>query len=164
MPSEAKIFRVFVSSTFGDMVEERRALQSEVFPRLHEYCRKRGARFQAVDLRWGISAEAARDRRTMAICLAEVRRCRQLSPTLNFIALIGNRYGWRPLPTTIAGGDFDALASAATRADRALFRRAYSAMTTPYRLIGACGRNPQIVPRRSLPGASKRCVKRSTAR
>ena len=125
MPSEAKIFRVFVSSTFGDMVEERRALQSEVFPRLHEYCRQRGARFQAVDLRWGISAEAARDRRTMAICLTEVRRCRQLSPTLNFIALIGNRYGWRPLPTTIAGVDFDALASAATRADRTLLRRAY---------------------------------------
>jgi hypothetical protein len=39
-------FRVFVSSTFSDLVAERNALQESVFPRLREYCQKHGARYQ----------------------------------------------------------------------------------------------------------------------
>lgn len=38
--------RVFVSSTFSDLVAKRNALQEHVFPRLREFCLKRGARFQ----------------------------------------------------------------------------------------------------------------------
>ena len=47
-------FRVFVSPTFSDLAAERNALQEHVFPRLREFCQKRGARFQAIDLRWGV--------------------------------------------------------------------------------------------------------------
>jgi len=50
------IFRVFVSSTFSDLVEERNALQETVFPQLRQYCQQRGARFQAIDLLAGVSA------------------------------------------------------------------------------------------------------------
>lgn len=46
------IFRVFVSSTFSDLVKERNALQESVFPELREYCQQRGTRFQTIDLRW----------------------------------------------------------------------------------------------------------------
>ena len=63
MSGVEKIFRVFVSSTFADMVGERTVLQERVFPRLEAYCRERGGRFQAVDLRWGVSARPARRRR-----------------------------------------------------------------------------------------------------
>jgi len=117
--------RVFVSSTFGDMVAERSMLQNEVFPRVDAYCRARGAAFRAIDLRWGISAAAARDRRTMEICLAEVRRCRRASPLLNFIGLIGSRYGWRPLPSEIDANDFEALRADALASDRRRLARAY---------------------------------------
>jgi hypothetical protein len=40
-------------------VAERNALQEHVFPRLREPCQLHGARFQAIDLRWGMSEEAA---------------------------------------------------------------------------------------------------------
>ena len=50
-----KIFRVFVSSTFADMIAERTVLQERVFPRLEAYCRERGGRFKAIHLRWGVS-------------------------------------------------------------------------------------------------------------
>jgi hypothetical protein len=40
MPS--KVLRVFVSSTFSDLVEEPNALNKEVFPKLHDLCRSRG--------------------------------------------------------------------------------------------------------------------------
>ncbi|MFA5262258.1 MAG: hypothetical protein WC378_00425 [Opitutaceae bacterium] len=50
--------RLFVSSTFSDLKAERDALQREVFPRLKQLCLSKGLRFQAIDLRWGISEEA----------------------------------------------------------------------------------------------------------
>ena len=99
--------RIFVSSTFSDFQVERKALQEKVFPRLREFCEKRGWRFQAVDLRWGVSREAALDQRTMRICLEEIERCRFVSPRPNFIVLLGDRYGWRPLPEEIPCFEFD---------------------------------------------------------
>lgn len=96
-----KVIRIFVSSTFEDMKDERNCLQQGAFRRLREYCRERSWQFQAVDLRWGISEEATIDQRTMEICLREIERCQQQSPRPNFIVLLGERYGWRPLPDTI---------------------------------------------------------------
>jgi len=53
------IFRVFVSSTFADLVEERNALKRSVWPELAKLCEKAGFRFQAIDLRCGISYRRA---------------------------------------------------------------------------------------------------------
>ena len=99
-------FRVFVSSTFEDFDAERNALQASVFPELRERCEARGARFQAIDLRWGVSHEASRDQLAMGLCLQEIARCRASSPRPNFIALLGDRYGWRPLPSEIRDDEF----------------------------------------------------------
>jgi hypothetical protein len=55
MPQAGRTFRVFVSSTFSDLVAERNALQERVFPRLRALCRQHGASFQVIDLRWGVS-------------------------------------------------------------------------------------------------------------
>jgi NACHT domain- and WD repeat-containing protein len=109
-----RTFRLFVSSTFGDLKSERDALQRFVFPRLQDFCLAHGCRFQAVDLRWGISTEAALDQRTMRICLDELRRCQEDSPRPNFLVLLGDRYGWRPLPEEIPGDEFSALIRQAT--------------------------------------------------
>ena len=109
-------FRIFVSSTFSDFIRERNALQRVVFPRLREYCRQSGAkfpgmepRFQAIDLRWGVAREAALDQQTMDICIQELQRCQELSPRPNFIVLMGNRYGWIPLPAQIQTDEFEEL-------------------------------------------------------
>lgn len=102
-------FRVFVSSTFSDMKAEREILQEKVFPALREFCQQRGARFQAVDLRWGVAQEAGLDQQTMNICLQELERCRTVSPKPNFIVLLGDRYGWRPLPAQISAQEFERL-------------------------------------------------------
>ena len=89
-------FRVFVSSTFSDLVAERNALQEHVFPRLREFCQKLRARFQAIDLRWGVSEKAGQDQSTMRICRAEIARCQAVTPRPNFIVLLGDRHGWNP--------------------------------------------------------------------
>jgi hypothetical protein len=107
MPIPTKIFRVFVSSTFRDFVAERDALQSKVYPKLAALCKAHGASFQAVDLRWGVSEQAAEDQRTMRICLGEIDRCRALTPCPNYILLLGDRYGWQPVLELIPANEFE---------------------------------------------------------
>jgi hypothetical protein len=111
MPQSSKTFRIFVSSTFSDLKEERNALQRKVFPKLRDLCRQNGFRFQAIDLRWGVREEAALDQQTVRICLDEIARCQQTTPRPNFIVLLGNRYGWQPLPYVIEASEFEALNS-----------------------------------------------------
>jgi WD40 repeat protein len=110
MALTARTFRVFVSSTFEDFVEERDVLQQRVFPALTEFCRARGANFQAIDLRWGVSEQASVDHRAIDICLAEIDRCKAVSPRPNFIILLGDRYGWCPPPREIPADAFAPIA------------------------------------------------------
>ncbi len=100
------IIRLFVSSTFSDQQHERNALHAEVWPKLERYCQQRGFTFQAIDLRWGVPAEAALNHRTMGICFEELKRSQKTSPEPNFLILLGDRYGWRPLPEIISVGEY----------------------------------------------------------
>jgi len=89
------------------MRQERAILQRDAFPRLERFCETKGATFQAVDLRWGVNEEAAYDQHTLQICLNEIDRCRKVSPRPNFLILLGNKYGWQPVPETIPQGEMD---------------------------------------------------------
>lgn len=109
MNPHSRAIRLFVSSTFSDMKAERDLLQRAVFPKLKQLCLSKGLRFQAIDLRWGVSEEAGRHNRTMRICLRELARCQHGTPKPNFLVLLGDRYGWRPLPETIRADLFERL-------------------------------------------------------
>jgi hypothetical protein len=76
------VVRVFVSSTFSDLKEERNVLQRDVFPRQEHYRLVRGFQIQAIDLRWGVPGKAGRDHSTMQICFDELRRAQEVSPRL----------------------------------------------------------------------------------
>jgi hypothetical protein len=112
MPQQTKIFRVFVSSTFTDMQEERSILQKKVFPKLEKFCEENGAKFQAVDLRWGVNEESQLNQKTLEICLNEIARCQKISPKPNFLILLGDKYGWQPIPTKIPEKEMDEINSA----------------------------------------------------
>lgn len=90
--------RVFISSTFIDMHEERDELVKFIFPQLRDLCESRGVIWGEVDLRWGITDEESADGQVLPICLAEINDCRPY-----FICLLGERYGWVPneLPASI---------------------------------------------------------------
>lgn len=105
-----KVFRVFVSSTFSDFKDEREILQTEIFPEIKKYCVDKGALFQPIDLRWGVSEEAQLDQKTLEVCLDEVKHCKD-HPKPNFILLTGDRYGWIPLPFMIEKDEFEILLS-----------------------------------------------------
>ena len=144
--------RVFLSSTFIDFRLERDLLQRAAFPRLRELCQRYGARFEDVDLRWGIAQDAAFDQRTVEICLDELRRCQEISPVPNFLLLLGDRYGWRPLPAQIERVEFErvlaCLRVGASSADdlrrlRYWYRLDANAVPSSYRLRSRGGRYRQ---------------------
>lgn len=112
------IIRVFISSTFSDFKFERDALQRRSFPSLELHCQQNGFQFQAIDLRWGVSTEAGLDQRTMQICFNELRRSQEASPLPNFLVLLGNRYGWQPLPERISSEQFQQLEDTARQLPR----------------------------------------------
>ena len=103
-------FPRFVSSTFEDLKEERDAFQREVFPKLRTLCASGTVRgFMPIDLRWGVRDEAALDQKTMEICLREIERCQRTGIKPNFMVLLGQRYGWRPLPSRVEAREFEAV-------------------------------------------------------
>lgn len=135
-----KTFRVFLSSTFGDFQIEREALKNRVWPPLENHCRSRGAAFEVVDLRWGVSEADMLSHDTLRICLDEVAACQNLSPRPNFIMLIGNRYGWRPLPAEIPVGEFEMFLAIVPNADdqailQSWYKQDDNAVPPHYRLL-----------------------------
>ena len=56
-----RVIRVFIPSTFRDMMRERDLLVKEVFPELRRKCAKRFVTFTEVGLRWGITGAQVPD-------------------------------------------------------------------------------------------------------
>lgn len=125
MPQQTKIFRVFISSTFTDMKQERGILQRDAFPRLEKFCEEKGARFQAVDLRWGVNEESTMDQKTLQICFNEIDRCQKISPKPNFLILLGDKYGWQPIPEIIPDVEMEAILGDITGSDKKLIEKWY---------------------------------------
>lgn len=119
-------FKLFVSSTFVDFQHERAWLHNIIFPQIKRKCEESGFDFQSVDLRWGVSQEAGLDQNTMDICLNELGHCRDVSENPFLLILLGDRYGWRPLPHRVSEVIFLAWGEAMSQDDRALFNQWYS--------------------------------------
>ena len=85
-----RVVRVFISSTFHDMMRERELLVKRVFPEIRRLCDERFVTFTEVDLRWGITEEQAAEGKCCP-SVEEIYNCRPY-----FIGLLGERYGWIP--------------------------------------------------------------------
>ncbi|KAJ3210110.1 hypothetical protein HDU82_008735 [Entophlyctis luteolus] len=105
----SKIVRLFISSTFTDMKLERDFLLAHAFDVLSKICSTLGLVFQPVDMRWGIPEEAANFHTTVSLCLSEVKKCFELSVGPAFVCMIGDKYGYRPIPGEISEEDYSKL-------------------------------------------------------
>jgi hypothetical protein len=59
--------------------------------------------------RWGVSDTADSDHTADIMCMDEIERCIDLSAGLNFIYLIGNRYGYMYVPLEIDQDEFETI-------------------------------------------------------
>ncbi|ESN94094.1 hypothetical protein HELRODRAFT_193832 [Helobdella robusta] len=94
--SSWKTIRVFVSSTFTDMHNEREILVKKVFHKLRQWCEERKFNLVECDLRWGVPKDST-STTTITVCLEELDRCIEENDDKPFfICTIGERYGWIP--------------------------------------------------------------------
>ncbi|RDD38573.1 NACHT and WD repeat domain-containing protein 2 [Trichoplax sp. H2] len=125
---DSKIIRIFTSSTFTDTEAERNTLMEKVYPRLRIHCQKAGFEFQVVDMRWGIKDASTDDHSVVEICMKQIEQSRQVSVGPYFIALLGQKYGYRPLPVQIDSVEFNKLLASIKsdhEADRLLLQEWY---------------------------------------
>lgn len=97
MKSDDRLIRVFISSTFRDLMEERKYLINKIFPLMRSMAEQRNVTVVPVDLRWGITNEEEEKMtqgvKVVCLCLREIDNSRPY-----FIGLTGQRYGWCPRP------------------------------------------------------------------
>ncbi|KAH9496124.1 hypothetical protein Btru_012115 [Bulinus truncatus] len=98
---DPKTLRLFFSSPFGGMEEEREELTRKYFPQFQHLCNSRGIQFVPVDMRWGITSEAADNAQVINICLREIDR------SDIFIGFFGQRYGWHGESDELLQRNFD---------------------------------------------------------
>lgn len=91
MEGNSRNIRIFISSTFQDMQDERAELVTKVFPELRKIAAARDVTMTEIDLRWGISKEESESGKVIQICMNEIENSRPY-----FIGIIGDRYGWCP--------------------------------------------------------------------
>ncbi|KAF6039458.1 hypothetical protein EB796_002235 [Bugula neritina] len=109
-PPPNKVVKIFLSSTFSDMYVERNYLFSNIYKNLQQYCRlQHDVEFQVVDMRWGVRDEAALDHSGPKTCMDELRSCQELSLGPNFVCLLGQRYGNRPLQAKIPQTEYQVI-------------------------------------------------------
>ncbi len=81
------MLRVFLSSPFAGMTEEREIFVNRFLPILRKMCERCGVLLQLFDLRWGISDEQSQANKIVLICLDAMA---QSDVMLGFYA---SRYG-----------------------------------------------------------------------
>ncbi len=118
-------FRVFISSTFKNFEFERNYLAQNLYTPLDVACRRKGYAFHAIDLRWGISTEASLDNKSMLLCLDEIKKCQETNIKPNFLIMLGDYYGWKPLPFTIEEVEVEQLFTVLPYESKQLFLRCY---------------------------------------
>ncbi|XP_077971981.1 uncharacterized protein LOC120339237 [Styela clava] len=89
-----QVISPYISSTFDDFEEEFKHLHTDVFPKLNEYCQKRGARFVPVDFRRTVVESRFSSDFALSHALDSIKQCCPF-----FMAIFGQKYGPHRLPT-----------------------------------------------------------------
>lgn len=112
---ENRNIRIFISSTFKDLQEERDYLVKVTFPKMRRLAQERDVHVTLIDLRWGITEEESKSGDVLKICLKEIEKFMPF-----FIGIIGNRYGWIPKTNEISSTIIDEIPKLQSYLDKQL--------------------------------------------
>ncbi|KAI2659286.1 NACHT domain- and WD repeat-containing protein 1 [Labeo rohita] len=107
----SRMVRVFISSTYSDMKNERNAFWEKAYSELQTHCQSLGLIFEVVDFRCGVRDVLTADHLTTELSIKEIESCQRISDGPTFIALLGNQYGHRPIPRLVPETEFELLVS-----------------------------------------------------
>ena len=88
--------KLFISSTFRGLYDERDVLAKHVFPEIRRRCQARKVDFVEIDLRWGIPKQQVKSGVAVPVCLGRIDDGRPY-----FLGLLGERYGSAMTPEQI---------------------------------------------------------------
>jgi WD40 repeat protein len=98
-----KKIMIFISSTFTDTHLERNILHHKILPQLQQFLVSSGLGTQLVfyDMRFGVKDESTLDHTTWTTCRDAIQQCYEESNGIFFLSLLGEKYGYCPLPKYI---------------------------------------------------------------
>jgi hypothetical protein len=106
----ARCLRVYFCTSGPDVETEANVMRTKVFPVIAEFSSSLNIPFIIVELRRGVVAanfeRLCRDPVFSATCIREIQRCRQISPILNMISIVGDRFGTMHAPTDILAREY----------------------------------------------------------
>ena len=91
----------FLSSTFLDTRNERDVYWDDVHPYLVSLTRQLGMSYVTLDMRWGVKHIATDNHETLQLCLDNVEYCQKNSVGCSFVSILGQRCGYKPIPSSI---------------------------------------------------------------
>jgi hypothetical protein len=163
----ARCLRIYFCTSGPDVEVEANIMRTKVFPVVSEFASSFNIPFVIVEPRRGVAASnlerLCRDPVFSATCIREIHRCRQISPILNMISIIGDRFGTMHAPTDILGREYTQITNLfgkGVETDRVkesklffdkFYRRDLNSLPARYRLnrliesIGPCEPSPQFV-------------------
>lgn len=127
-PEYNREIRVFISSTFSDLQDERNALV-KTFNFLKKEAEKRNVHIIMIDLRWGITESEAAQGKVIDICLKEINKSRPF-----FIGIIGDNYG--TIPPINLSNDIEILNDYPDVAKDIINRKSYTEIEMQYGVLG----------------------------
>lgn len=95
------VVKIFISSTFKDLEEERKIIRTKIIPVLQSYANKYAVSIIPIDLSWGITDTESLSKKVLERCLLEIDNSRPF-----FIGIIGVKYGWIPKETDLSTNTF----------------------------------------------------------
>ena len=87
--SYSRHLKIFISSTFNDMHDERQKLISNVFIKFRKLAKQRGVEVTEIELRTGVTDATGH---IAKVCLEQVDRC--IDSPIFFLGMLGSSYGW----------------------------------------------------------------------
>jgi hypothetical protein len=106
----SRCLRIYFCTSGPDVETEANIMRTKVFPVIAEFSSSFNIPFIIVELRRGVKASnfetLCRDPVYSATCIREIQRCRQISPILNMISIVGDRFGSMHTPTDILAREY----------------------------------------------------------
>ncbi|KAJ3100246.1 hypothetical protein HK100_004737, partial [Physocladia obscura] len=137
-----------------DTAWERNNNIKDVYPYLRNFCQRLGLTFESVDMRWGVLDSSTAEHLTSELCLRQLQKCLEESAGPAFFSILGNKYGYRPFPPTIAKRDFEdmriELDRLCTLSDEELYNRFHVNNLVQDKLVDAAFLKEQVTNRKIL--------------
>ena len=109
-PLKTKTMRVYLGSTGDDMRYERETIIYGSVPEVQAYCKTKGIDFQLIDLSDSfIDNSYMFDANLVKVRLSELEHCKKYSFAVSSVFLVGEKYGFTPLPRVIDKAEFECL-------------------------------------------------------